>query len=161
MEDLRAANSSSFEYNDQTNHGKIPWTLISLETFGGFSGNLCTLRRTTLRRLNTTCIGLEGRILVEVVYNQPNNSNATHSWIHSDIMIMYVDIGTSVNFLIINLDGNNIAFEIREEHSHLQTVNKTLLKVGINTRDCKYQTSLAIPVTPMDAELPSESNGNT
>jgi hypothetical protein len=59
---------------------------------------------------NSSRRGYEVRVPTEVVYNHSHNSNATHAWVHGEIVLEYVDPNSRVNTLVVDLGGGDTIF---------------------------------------------------
>jgi hypothetical protein len=62
---------------------------------------------------NSSRRGYEVRVPAEVVYNHSHNSNATHAWVHGEIVVEYVDPNNRVNTLVVDLGGGVTTFQIQ------------------------------------------------
>jgi hypothetical protein len=158
--------SASFGVDIPMSTGGTPPTPIVPTCIARENNVLGSPGRLVFTGLNTACRGLEVHVPAEVVFNHSHNSNATHTWIHGDIVAEFIDPDIEENILVVDLGGDDTAFQIPEQHCCIQDLNGTLPKVGVNTRGCKYRTPphtlrLAVEGGTQENVMQAELEGRT
>ena len=73
--------------------------------WGGDNISIVAFEMVKSMGFNSSRQGHEVCVPTKVVYNHSHNSNATHVWVHGEIVVEYVDPNSRVNILVVDLEG--------------------------------------------------------